>query len=443
MTTFTDLNISHAIIKNISQMGFQDPTKIQLDAIPHAMKGKDVFGQAKTGTGKTAAFALPIIEDLLNHSDQNDHRFRALILVPTRELADQVSKQIRLMSLNSDLTTLTIVGGDQDLEKQENQLRKGGNILVSTPGRLVDHLHRGYLDLSAIRTVVLDEADELLTKGFIEQVNEIIDFVPSKRQTHLFSATLPKGVEKLSKEFQTKPVLIYSDERSTPDPIEEIVYPVSEHQKLDLLIELIEHKEIRSMIVFARTRKKIDWLFNELWRRGYSADVLHSDKSLAERRSTMAKFNDEKFKILLATDIAARGLDIEHVSHVTNFDLPDDPQDYIHRVGRTGRIGRPGIAWSLMDPSELILLAKIERIIGKRIKEMKLENFPYENAIANARKQGRRPAYGDIKARSNRPTKENPFTKSGKAKKKYRITDDSPNTKKKKVKIKKKLPHTK
>ena len=368
---FGNLEFSKKIFNAVSEMGFEAPTPIQAEAIPLLMEGKDVIGQAQTGTGKTAAFAIPIIEML-------NPRFRgvqALVLTPTRELAIQVAEEITRIAKYKDARALAIYGG-QSIDRQILALKRGVQIVVGTPGRILDHLRRKTLRLQNVAFMVLDEADEMLDMGFIEDIETILKETPEAKQTLLFSATMPREIQVLARKYLRDPeVLSVSKDELTVPQIEQVYYEVKEFNKLEGLCRVLDTSEIKLAIIFCRTKRGVDELVAGLEARGYEADGLHGDLTQAQRNRVMKKFREGHVEILVATDVAARGLDIDNVSHVINYDLPQDPESYVHRIGRTGRAGKSGIAVSFVIPKEYRLLRLIEKIISTRIKKLSLPSF--------------------------------------------------------------------
>jgi len=353
---FTDLNLHPQLVQAVTALGYTTPTQIQLDVIPLMMAGHDVIGQAQTGTGKTAAFALPILQNLVTGTGA----VQSLILAPTRELALQVAQAFEQYGKYQQTTVLAVYGG-QAYDRQIRQLRRGVDIVVGTPGRLLDLIKRRVLDLSAVRTVVLDEADEMLSMGFIEDIEAILKETPDGRQTALFSATLPPAIRSLSSSYMHDPKSVTVQRKHlTVSAIEQRYYLVNESDKLAALSRLFEVEEITSALIFVRTRVSAGELANELGVRGFPAEALHGDLSQEAREHVLNRFRQNQIKVLVATDVAARGLDIDDISHVFNFDLPLDPEVYVHRIGRTGRAGKSGLAISLLTPAEQWRMRKIE-----------------------------------------------------------------------------------
>ncbi len=365
---FASLGLSPETLKGIETAGYDNPTPIQEQAIPILLQGQDLIGQAQTGTGKTAAFALPLVERL----DPRANQPQALILCPTRELAVQVSEAIYTLGRGGGYRVLPIYGG-QPIDRQLRALRAGAQIIVGTPGRLLDHLRRGTLDLTGVKTVVLDEADEMLAMGFIEDIELILDELPEERQIALFSATMPAPIARLSQKYLHDPqrVTIAAEPHTVPQ-IRQCYYEVSPAQKVDALSRILDMETPGPTIIFCRTKRECDELGEHLRGRGYVADTLHGDLSQQERDRVMRRFRQGQVDLLVATDVAARGLDIETVTHVINYDIPWDVESYTHRIGRTGRAGREGDAITLVSPRERRQLKLIERAIGTRITPVRL-----------------------------------------------------------------------
>lgn len=363
MVTFEQLNLSKRVMSALKEMGFEEPTPIQAEAIPLLMEQQDVIGQAQTGTGKTAAFGIPIIEKL-------NPRYRgvqALILTPTRELAIQVAEEISKVGRFKEVKTLPIYGG-QPIERQIRALRFGVQVVIGTPGRILDHLNRKTLRLDKIKMLVLDEADEMLDMGFIEDIETILKATPEDRQTLLFSATMAEEIQRLAKNYLREPrmITVSKDELTVP-LIDQVYYEVREKDRLEALCRILDTSDTTLAIIFCRTKRGVDDLVNGLHARGYQAEGLHGDLSQTQRNRVMKKFRDGKVEILVATDVAARGLDVENVSHVINYEVPQDPESYVHRIGRTGRAGRSGVAITLVVPREYRQLRLIEKIAKTRI----------------------------------------------------------------------------
>src|SRR5215470_2510727 len=383
---FSKFGLSQTMIDGVKAMGYTEPTPIQLRAIPLVLEGRDVIGSAQTGTGKTAAFALPILSQLGHHSSQP----RLLVLEPTRELAAQVETATRDFARFTDLRVVVVFGGVGYGLQREN-LRKGVDIIVATPGRLLDLVEQGDCKLDRIQFLVLDEADRMLDMGFLPDVRRIIDKCPRNRHTSLFSATVPPEIETLIKWAMHHPETIEIGARRSPaETVKHVIYPVSESQKTDLLLELLKRVNYESVIVFCRTKHGADRIAHLLKRNNHAVAVLHSNRTQREREQALRGFRDGRYEVLVATDIAARGLDIAEVSHVINYDVPQHPEDYIHRIGRTGRAEAIGDAFTLMVAEDGHHVQAIERFIGQKIPRVKLENFDYRyTALFEEGKPGR------------------------------------------------------
>ncbi|HEX9385080.1 MAG TPA: DEAD/DEAH box helicase [Anaerolineales bacterium] len=366
-TDFTSLNLREELVQAITELGYSEPTPIQAAIIPIMLKGADVIGQAQTGTGKTAAFALPI---LYNFTQQR--YVQALILAPTRELALQVADSMTEYGKHLDVRVLAVYGG-QPYGPQISRLNRGVDVVVGTPGRLLDLIERNALNIKHIRTLVLDEADEMLNMGFIEDVEKILSETPSERQTALFSATLPPRIRSLANRFMRDPQPVtIKRETLTLASTEQRYYLVHEADKTNALTRLFEVEPIKSALIFARTRAETATLANELVVRGIPAEAIHGDLDQNARERVLGRFRANQLKVLVATDVAARGLDIEDISHVFNYHLPDDAEVYVHRIGRTGRAGKTGIAITLVSPREKRRLREVEALTKQPIKKMEL-----------------------------------------------------------------------
>lgn len=365
VSQFENLGLHTDFVQVVEQMGFEQPTPIQKAAIPALLQGRNVIGQAQTGTGKTAAFALPMLQQI----NSGKGGIQALVLAPTRELAIQVSEAISRMAENSKARVLTVYGG-QSYSIQLRELKRGVDIVVGTPGRLLDLIRKDLLDLSQVRYLILDEADEMLKMGFIEDVETIMAQIPDERQIALFSATLPKPIRKLADRYMDNPQEIsIHPERMTVAETEQHYYRVRNEDKFAALTRLLETEDVKSALIFARTKISTQELSDQLAQRGYLAESLHGDLNQAKRESVLNRFRKNRINLLVATDVAARGLDIEDVSHVFNFDIPEDPEDYVHRIGRTGRAGRKGIAITFVTARERRRLGQIEAYTHQPIKE--------------------------------------------------------------------------
>ena len=372
--SFSKLGLSEKVLEGVRAVGYAEPTPIQLRAIPLVLSGRDVIGSAQTGTGKTAAFALPILSQLGAHQAVGP---RALILEPTRELAAQVETSFRDYSRFTDLKT-TVVFGGVGYGKQNDELKAGTDIVVATPGRLLDHLEQGTLKLDKIEFLVLDEADRMLDMGFLPDVRHIVERCPRKRHSALFSATVPPQIETLIQWAMNNPETIEIGARRSPaESVKHVIYPVSDTQKTELLLALLNHVNYDSVIVFCRTKHGADRVAGTLKHDNHAVAVLHSNRTQKEREQALEGFRNGKFEVLVATDIAARGLDIADVSHVINYDVPQHPEDYIHRIGRTGRAAATGDAYTIMIAEDAPHVFAIERFISQKIPRVKMENFEY------------------------------------------------------------------
>jgi ATP-dependent RNA helicase RhlE len=370
---FTKLGLSEPVLEGIKAMGYVEPTPIQLRAIPLIMEGKDVIGSAQTGTGKTAAFALPILTRL----GEPNGRTRCLILEPTRELAAQVETALRDFCRFLKVRMALLYGG-VGYGKQNDSLKAGADIIVATPGRLLDHLGRGTARLDQVQFLVLDEADRMLDMGFLPDVRRIVERCPRQRHTSLFSATIPPQIETLIQWAMRSPETIQIGQRRSPaETVKHVVYPVADQQKSDLLRALLDQVHYDSVIVFCRTKHRADRVATLLKKNNHAVAVLHSNRTQREREQALEGFRNGRFEVLVATDIAARGLDIADVSHVINYDVPQHPEDYVHRIGRTGRAQASGDAFTIMVAEDRQPMAAIERFVGKAIDRVRLENFNY------------------------------------------------------------------
>ena len=370
---FSKLGLSKPILEGVKAMGWSDPSPIQLRAIPLLLEGKDVIGSAQTGTGKTGAFALPILSKL----GKPNGKSRALILEPTRELASQVETAVRDYARFTDHGVAVIYGG-VGYGKQVDALKNGVDIIVATPGRLLDHMQQGVAKLGNIDFVVLDEADRMLDMGFLPDVKRILEKCPKERVTSLFSATIPPAIETLISWAMRDPETIEIGMRRSPaETVKHVIYPVAEKQKTELLFAVLKSVDFDSAIIFCRTKHGADRVGSQLKRENHAVAVLHSDRTQRDRENSLKGFRDGKFEVLVATDIASRGLDISGVSHVVNYDVPQHPEDYVHRIGRTGRAEATGDAFTLMVAEDVQHVDAIERFIGTKIERAKLEEFDY------------------------------------------------------------------
>lgn len=369
---FRALGLSDPIIKAIEELGFTKPSPIQEQAIPIVLEGKDLIGSAQTGTGKTAAFSLPVLHNL-----KPGKKTQVLILEPTRELAAQVEDAINTYSKYLDVRVGVVFGGVK-YQRQIDLLKNGVEIVVATPGRLLDHLGQRTADLSQVSCLILDEVDRMLDMGFLPDVRRIVKHCPEARQTLLFTATLPREIQALTKWVLKDPEVIeVGRTRGAAETVSHAFYPVVERQKFKLLIELMERTTYESVLIFTRTKFNADMVARRLERLKHSVAVLHSDRSQSERTRALESFKSGKSEILVATDIAARGIDVAGVSHVINFDVPLNPEDYVHRIGRTGRAESEGDAFTLLTEDEVKNSKAIEHFIGQKVERKKLDGFPY------------------------------------------------------------------
>ena len=370
---FSKLGLSPKVLEGVRAAGYTDPTPIQLRGIPLVMSGRDLIGSAQTGTGKTAAFALPILSRLAQHG-----ALRALVLEPTRELAAQVETAIHDYARFTNLRTVVLFGGT-GYGRQDQALRQGVDILVATPGRLLDQMQRGMVKLNQIEILVLDEADRMLDMGFLPDVRRIVEHCPRTRQTMLFSATIPPEIEQLCKWAMRNPETIEIGLRRSPaETVTHALYPVASDQKQELLEELLRRTDYDQVLIFCRTKHGADRVARKLHDQGHAVAVLHSNRTQREREQALNGFRNGRYEVMVATDIAARGIDVEQISHVINFDVPHHPEDYVHRIGRTGRAQSVGDAFTIMIAEDIPEVAAIERFIGQKIPRVKLEGFAYK-----------------------------------------------------------------
>ncbi len=367
--SFEELGISDRTLISLSVMGFEEPTPIQKVVIPHALAGQDIIAQAQTGTGKTAAFGIPLIELKRDLKGKNPY---SLVLTPTRELAVQVSGEINKMGAKAAVVSLPIYGG-QSIELQIKSIKRGVDIIVGTPGRLIDHIQRKTINLGEVKSVVLDEADEMLNMGFIDDIERILNDIPSKRQTMLFSATMPIEIIQIAKKYMNKPMHFGVDAAEmVVAKIKQVFYEVREEDKIKALTRLLDVEGHFITLIFCHTKREVDEVAGKLQQMGYPAGAIHGDFTQSHRDDMIRRFKKGDLDILVATDVAARGLDIPDVSHVINYSIPQDPEGYIHRIGRTGRAGKPGIAITFITPRQYRQLRLIEQAAKTQIKKAKL-----------------------------------------------------------------------
>lgn len=373
---FDELGLAPELLRALTDAGYDRPTPIQARAIPLALKGRDVIGLAQTGTGKTAAFTLPILDRLIG----GPRRTRALVLTPTRELAAQVRQSFEKYAKHSDIRITEVFGGVA-LGPQEKELRRGVDIVIATPGRLIDHIERQNVVFDDLEVLVLDEADRMLDMGFAPQINRIVAEIPSYRQTLLFSATMPPEVEALARKYLRKPVVVQVGFRvQAAEAVTHAVYPVPASKKTALLVDLLKRDEMDSVLVFTRTKHGADKVERDLRRAGISCLAMHADRSQKERTDALAQFREGKIRVLVATDIAQRGLDIAGISHVINYNVPSQPEDYVHRIGRTGRAAATGDAYTFMDTDEIAMVRTIERVLGQPIPRISVNGYDFGTA---------------------------------------------------------------
>ena len=373
-TTFADLGLSEPMLASLRAAGYTRPTPIQAQAVPLALSGRDLMGLAQTGTGKTAAFTIPIIERLMG----GPKRTRALILTPTRELCQQVEEAIRKYGTGTGIEVISIYGG-VGYDIQLKALREGVDVIVATPGRLIDHLEKQNVVFDDIEVLVLDEADRMLDMGFAPQINKLVAAIHPYRQTLLFSATMPPEVEALARKYLRKPVVVQVGRRSAAaTTVRHFVYPVPKPKKTKLLEHLLgQMGALDSILVFTRTKHGADKVVRHLCDAGFNADALHADKSQPQREQALASFRDGTVKILVATDIAQRGLDVSGISHVINYDVPQQAEDYVHRIGRTGRAAKEGDAFTFMCADEIGMVRTVERMLGQDIPRISVPGFDF------------------------------------------------------------------
>ncbi len=397
--SFHSFKLHPDLLKALHKLDYKQPTPIQLEAIPVALAGRDLIGCAQTGTGKTAAFALPTLNKLISGSRR---QVRALVLTPTRELAAQINDVFRGLAAHTNLRSATVYGG-VPAPPQERALRGGTDIIVATPGRLLDHINRGIARLDALEVLILDEADRMLDMGFLPDVKRIIARLPKQRQTMLFSATISKEVQQLSQHVLHQPKMIQVGRSAAPaEGVRHSVYPVAQHLKTKLLIALLRKSEMESVLIFARTKARTDRLARQLKRKGFAIASIHGDRSQNQRLAALDGFRNRRCNILVATDIAARGIDVVGISHVVNFDIPATPEDYLHRIGRTARAKAVGEALTLVAPNEESSLAAIQRWTKVRIPRQRMPDFDYDMVQSENNNHQRVNGFGPVNKRSGR-----------------------------------------
>lgn len=370
---FKDFNLDKRILANVHALGYENPTPIQCKSIPPILAGQDVMGLAQTGTGKTAAFSLPIIQHLLHGSRSC---VRALIIAPTRELAQQIHESILELSKGTKLRSVTLYGG-VSINPQIHSLKQGVEIVVACPGRLLDHIQQHTIDVSTVDTLVLDEADHMFDMGFLPDIRKILHYLPKKKQTLLFSATMPAEIHDLAHRILHHPVKIEISHSAPSKTVQQVLFPVEKHLKTELLIRLLRDTDIQSVLVFTRTKHTAKKLAQKLEQAGFRATSLQGNLSQNKRQAAMNDFRDGRLQILVATDIASRGIDVTRISHVINYDMPSTVEAYIHRIGRTGRAEKAGKAYTLITKEDLSEVRRIERTSGKKLEQQQLNDFDY------------------------------------------------------------------
>lgn len=370
---FKAFNLHPKIQSAVEAIGYTTPTPIQLQAIPPVLNGQDVMGLAQTGTGKTAAFGLPLLHRLM---EGGRGKVRALIIAPTRELAEQINDSLGAMGQHTGLKSATIYGG-VNINTQIKKLKEGVEIVVACPGRLLDHISQGTVDLSRVELLVLDEADQMFDMGFLPDVKRILRVLPSVRQTLMFSATMPDDIRRLAHEILRRPVTVQVDRTAPAATVSHALYPVSQHLKTPLLLELLRHTDTESVLIFTRTKHRAKRVGEQLEKQGYKAASLQGNLSQNRRQAALDGFRNGTFQILVATDIAARGIDVSQVSHVINYDIPDTAEAYTHRIGRTGRAAKTGDAFTLVTQEDTAMVRSIERVLGATIDRRRVEGFDY------------------------------------------------------------------
>lgn len=374
--TFHEFKMSEPLLRAVGEKGFVEPTPVQKQAIPSALLGRDILGTAQTGTGKTVAFLLPSIEKMLRRNRNGSKHPRMVVLAPTRELANQIADEARALSRFTPTRVIAVFGG-VSIQRQTKRLRRGVDLIVATPGRLLDHINRGNVRLKDVEILVLDEADRMLDMGFVPDIDKIVNMIPAERQTMFFSATMPQAIISLTYRYLKDPVRVEIDTARPPDAIQQQLYPVPIHLKTPLLTELLTSKKVERALIFTRTKQGADILTGKLRKIGLPVAEIHGDFQQQKRTRALDRFRAGKVRILVATNIAARGLDIEGISHVINFDVPDQSETYVHRIGRTARVQAAGIAWTLVTPEDEPLVSSIEFLLGKKIERVLHPKFDY------------------------------------------------------------------
>jgi len=402
---FKTIGLADPLVRGILATGYTAPTQIQSEAIPAILAGKDIIGCAQTGTGKTAAFVLPLLHRLETVPRKSKKKItRALVVTPTRELAVQIEQSVRGYGRFMDLKTIAVYGGTR-IESQIKFFRRGVDVVVATPGRLLDHIQRGTLNLSLVEILVLDEADRMFDMGFINDIRKIVKELPEERQTLLFSATMPAAIKKLTESIQKSPLMIQIGVQHNPiETITQHIFPVPREQKMDLLLHLIEREKMYSVLVFSRTKRGADRICRRLKKRNVEAVAIHSDRTQRQRLSALEGFKRGKYQVMVATDIAARGINVEGISHVVNFDVPGYVEDYIHRIGRTGRAEATGDAMTFVSQEEVLNLRNIEKYIERKFEPEMVDGFAYTHRVnleskPKSKKDGKRSRPGSSQRR--------------------------------------------
>ena len=385
--SFTPFNLDPKIAAGVKALGYHTPTPIQRQAIPPVMQGQDVMGLAQTGTGKTAAFVLPILERLLRGPRG---RIRALVIAPTRELAEQIHTAVGELGRRTRIRSVTVYGG-VNVNPQKQKLRAGVEIVVACPGRLLDHINQGTINLSSVEVLVLDEADRMFDMGFLPDIRKIIRHVPAKRQTLLFSATMPDDIRRLAHDVLHAPVTVQVDPSAPAKTVTHALFPVEQHLKTALLLALLRHTDTESVLIFTRTKHRAKRVGQQLEKAGYRAASLQGNLSQNKRQTALDGFRDGSFQILVATDIAARGIDVSLISHVINYDIPDTADAYTHRIGRTGRAAKTGDAFTFVTREDEAMVRSIERVLGEKVERRRLKDFDYTKSAPSRDTEFARP----------------------------------------------------
>lgn len=403
---FTSFNLHPVIAASIKEAGYITPTPIQQQAIPTVMQGRDVMGLAQTGTGKTAAFALPVLHRLM---DGPRNTVRALVVAPTRELAEQIHESFVTLGRKTQLKSVTVYGG-VNVNPQIQALKNGVEIVVACPGRLLDHIAQGTIDLTRLEVLILDEADQMFDMGFLPDIRRILKQIPAKRQTLLFSATMPPDINKLAQDILTDPVTVKVGNTAPPVTVSHALYPVEQHLKTALLMELLKHTDTESVLIFTRTKHRAKRLGEQLDKAGYKAASLQGNLSQNRRQEALNGFRDGTYQILVATDIAARGIDVSQISHVINYDIPDTPEAYVHRIGRTGRAAKSGDAFTMVSSEDSVMVRTIEKKLGAALERRLITGFDYTVPAPKKDAEFARPPREPRPARKPADAKKSPAT---------------------------------